>query len=143
MILIRDNSPEVITNMALNRAQTIERTRVGTNGFLSATVEMALRRRQQEEQEAFDSWRRYMVMVLDVAIGHCERRNLTAPANIAASDLRPPDMVAALIEQLQVTHNLEVRSPRSNQHALDMLFALQYFYLPDADVDDAAKEALA
>jgi hypothetical protein len=130
MILIRDNSPEVITNMALNRAQTIERTRVGTNGFLSATVEMALRRRQQEEQEAFDSWRRYMVMVLDVA-------------NMAASDLRPPDMVAALIEQLQVTHNLEVRSPRSNQHALDMLFALQYFYLPDADVDDAAKEALA
>jgi hypothetical protein len=129
--------------MTLTRALTIERSRACTNGFQRATVEVALRRREQEEQEAFDSWRRYMVMVLDVAIGQCERRNLTAPANIAASDLQPPDVVAALIEQLQVTHNLKVRAPRSNQHALDMLFALQYFYLPDADVDDAAKEALA
>jgi hypothetical protein len=129
--------------MTLNRALTIERTRVGINGFLRATVEMALQRREQEEQEAFDHWRRYMVMVLDAAIGQCERRNLTAPANIAASDLQPPELVAALIEQLQVTHNLKVRSPRSNQHAMDMLFALQYFYLPDADVDDAAEEALA
>jgi hypothetical protein len=129
--------------MTLSRALTIDRTRVGTNGFLRATVEVALQRRQKEEQEALDSWRRYMVMVLDVAIGHCERRNLTAPANMAASDLRPPDLAAALIEQLQVTHKLEVRSPRNNQHALDMLFALQHFYLPHADVDDAAKEALA
>jgi hypothetical protein len=129
--------------MTLNRALTIERTRVGINGFLRATVEVELQRRQQEEQEAFDQWRRYMVMVLDVAIGQCERRNLTAPANVAASDIQPPDLVAALIQQLQVTHNLKVRAPRSNQHALDMLFALQYFYLPDADVDDAAKEALA
>jgi hypothetical protein len=129
--------------MTLNRALTIERSRVGSNGFLRATVEVALRRREQEEQEAFDHWRRYMVMVLDVAIGQCERRNLAAPANIAASDLQLPDQVAALIEQLQVSHNLKVRPPRSNQHALDMLFALQYFYLPDADVDDAAKEALA
>jgi hypothetical protein len=104
---------------------------------------VARQRREQEEQQAFDQWRRYIVMVLDVAIGRCERRNLTAPAKIAASDLQPPDLVAALIEQLRVTHNLKVRSPRSNQHALDMLFALQYFYLPDADVDDAAKEALA
>jgi hypothetical protein len=129
--------------MTLNRALTIDPTRVGTNGFLRATVEVALQRRQKEEQEALDSWRRYMVMVLDVAIGQCEWRNLTAPYNVAASDPRPPDLVVALIEQLQVTHNLEVRSPRSNQHALDMLFALQYFYLPDADVEDAAKEALA
>jgi hypothetical protein len=129
--------------MTLNRALTIERSRVGINGFLRATVEVALRRREQEELEASDHWRRYMVMVLDVAIGQCERRNLTAPANIAPSELQPPQLVAALIEQLQVTHNLKVRPPRSNQHALDMLFALQYFYLPDADVDDAAKEALA
>jgi hypothetical protein len=129
--------------MTLNQALTIERTRVGTNGFLRATVEMALQRREQEEQAAFEQWRRYMVMVLDVAIGQCERRNLTAPADIAASDLQPPYLVVALIEQLQVTHNLKVRSPRSNQHALDMLFALQHFYLPDADVDDAAIEALA
>ena len=113
------------------------RARAGANG------RVALMRRQKEEQDALGSWRRYMVMVLDVAIGHCGRRNLTAPANMAASDLRPPDLVAALIEQLQVAHNLEVRSPRSNQHALDMLFALRYFYLPNADVDDAAKEALA
>jgi hypothetical protein len=129
--------------MTLNRALTIERSRVGINGFLRATVEVELRRREQEEHEASEQWRRYMVMVLDVAIGQCERRNLTAPANIAASELQPPALVAALIEQLQVTHNLKVRPPRSNQHALDMLFALQYFYLPDADVDDAAKEALA
>jgi hypothetical protein len=129
--------------MTLNRTLTIQRTRVGTNGFLRATVEVARQCREHEEQEAFDRWRRYMVMVLDAAIGQCERRNLTAPAHIAASDLRPPDLVAALIEQLQVTHNLKVRSPRSNQHALEMLFALQYFYLPDADVEDAAKDALA
>ncbi len=129
--------------MTLNRALTIERTRVDINGFQRATVEVALQRSEQEEQEAFDSWRRYMVMVLDVAIGQCERRNLIAPANIAASDLQAPGLVAALIEQLQVTHNLKVRSPRCNQEALDMLFALQSFYLPDADVDDAAKEALA
>src|SRR5690242_20643218 len=129
--------------MTLNRALTIEQSRVGINGFLRATVEVALRRREQEEMESSDQWRRYMVMVLDVAIGQCERRNLTAPANIAPSELQPPELVAALIEQLQVTHNLKVRPPRSNQHALDMLFALQYFYLPDADVDDAAKEALA
>jgi hypothetical protein len=129
--------------MTLNRALTIDPTRVGTNGFLRATVEVALQRRQKEEQEALDSWRRYMVMVLDAAIGQCERRNLAAPANIAPSDLQPPDLVTALIEQLQVTHSLKVRSPRSNQHALDMLFALQYFYLPYADVEDAAKEALA
>src|SRR5438309_11405957 len=88
-----------------------------------------------------DRWRRYMVMVLDVAIGQCERRNLAAPVNMGASDLRPPDLVAALIEELQVTHNLEVRFPRNNQHALDMLFALQHFYLAYADVD-AAREAL-
>jgi hypothetical protein len=129
--------------MTLNPVLTIERTRVGINGFLRATVEVALQRREQEEREASDQWRRYMVMVLDVAIGQCERRNLTAPTNIAASDLQAPELVAALIEQLQVTHKLKVRPPRSNQHALEMLFALQYFYLPDADVDDAAKEALA
>jgi EAL domain-containing protein (putative c-di-GMP-specific phosphodiesterase class I) len=129
--------------MTLNRALTIERSRVGINGFLRSTVEVELRRREQAEHEASEQWRRYMVMVLDVAIGQCERRNLTAPTNVAASDVQPPHLVAALIEQLLVTHNLKVRPPRSNQHALDMLFALQYFYLPDADVDDAAKEALA
>src|SRR5438132_11150525 len=89
-----------------------------------------------------DRWRRYMVMVLDVAIGQCERRSLTAPVSMGASDLRPPDLVMALIEELQVTHNFEVRFPRNNQHALDMLFALQHFYLAYADVDDAAREAL-
>jgi hypothetical protein len=129
--------------MTLNRALSIDPTRIGTNGFLRATIEVALQRREKEEEEALDRWRRYMVMVLDVAIGHCERRNLTAPTNMAESDLRPPDLVAALIEQLQVAHNLEVRPPRNNQHALEMLFALQHFYLPYADVDDTAKEALA
>jgi hypothetical protein len=84
--------------MTLNRTLTIQRTRVGINGFLRATVEVALQRREQEEHEAFDRWRRYMVMVLDAAIGQCERRNLTAPTDIAASDLEPPDLVAALIE---------------------------------------------
>ena len=59
-----------------------------------------------------------------------------------ASDLRPPDLVVALIEELQVTHNLEVRCPRNNQHALDMLFALQHFCLAHADVDGAARKAL-
>ena len=54
---------------------------------------------------------------------------------------RPPDLVMALIEELQVTHNFEVRFPSNNQHALDMLFALQHFYLAYADVDDAAREA--
>ena len=128
--------------MTLNRALTIDRTQVGTNGFLRASVAVALQRRRHEEQDAFDRWRRYMVMVLDVAIRQCERRNLTAPVNTGASDLRPPDLVVALIEELQVTHNLEVRFPRSNQHALDMLSALQHFYLAYADVDDAAREAL-
>src|SRR2546427_701684 len=128
--------------MTLNRARTIDRTQVGTNGFLRATVAVALQRRRHEEQDAFDRWRRYMVMVLDVAIRQCERRNLTAPVNTSTSDLRPPDLVVALIDELQVTHNLEVRFPRSNQHALDMLFALQHFYLAYADVDDAATEAL-
>lgn len=129
--------------MSPNRALTIDRTRAGTNGFLRASVEVALKRRQHEDQQAFDQWRRYMVMVLDVAIGQCERRNLNAPLNMAASDLRPPDLVAALIEQLQLIHNLEVRLPRDNQQALDMLFALQHIYLPHADVEDAAKETLA
>ena len=98
--------------------------------------------RQQERLEAFDRWRRYMVMVLDVAIEKCERRNLTAPASMAASDLRPPDLVAALIDQLQVIHNLDGHSPRNNQQALDMLFSLQHLYLPDSDVDDPATEVL-
>src|SRR6267143_1195201 len=128
--------------MTLNRALTIDPTRVGTNGFLRATVAMTLQGRRQEEQDAFDRWRRYTVMVLDVAIGQCERRNVTAPVNMGASDLRPPDLVVALIEELQVTHNLEVRFPRNNQHALDMLFALRHFYLAYADVDDAAREVL-
>jgi len=128
--------------MTLNRALTIDRTQVGTNGFLRASVAVALQRRRHEEQDAFDRWRRDMVMVLDVAIGQCERKNLTAPVNIGASDLRPPDLVVALIEELQVTHNFEVRFPRSNQNALDMLFALQHVYLAYADVDDAAREAL-
>jgi hypothetical protein len=128
--------------MTLNRALTIDRTQVGTNGFLRATGAVALQRRRNEEQDAFDRRRRYMVIVLDVAIEQCERRNLTAPVNMGASDLRPPDLVVALIEDLQVTHNLEVRYPRNNQHALDMLFALQHFYLASADVDDAAREAL-
>ena len=74
--------------------------------------------------------------------GNSSRRNLTAPVNMGASDLRPPDLVVALIGELQATHNLEVRFPRNNQHALDMLFALQHFYLGCADVDDAAREAL-
>ncbi len=100
-------------------------------------------RRQQERLEAFDRWRRYMVRVLDVAIEQCERRNLTASASIAASDLRPPDLVAALIDQLQVLHNLDGHSPRNNQQALDMLFSLQHFYLPYSDVDDPATEVLA
>jgi hypothetical protein len=128
--------------MTPNRALTIDRTQVGTNGFLRASVAAALQRRRNEEQDAFHRWRRDMVMVLDVAIGQCERRNLTAPVSIGASDLRPPDVVVALIEELQVTHNLEVRFPRNNQHALDMLFALQYFYLAYAHVEDAAREAL-
>jgi hypothetical protein len=38
----------------LNRALTIERSRVGINGFLRATVEVARQRREQEEQQAFD-----------------------------------------------------------------------------------------
>jgi hypothetical protein len=38
--------------------------------------------RQQERLEAFDRWRRYMLMVLDAAIEQCERRNLTAPASM-------------------------------------------------------------
>src|SRR5437879_11484681 len=128
--------------MTLNRAPTIDRTQAGTNGFLRATIAVALQRRQHEERDTFDRWRRYTVMVLEVAIGQCERRNLTAPVNMGASDLRPLDLVVALIEELQVTHNLEVRCPRTNQHALDMLSALQYFYLAYADVDDAAREAL-
>jgi hypothetical protein len=126
--------------MTLNRALTIDRTQVGTNGFLRATVAVALPRRRHEEPDAFDRWRLYMV--LDVAIGQCERRNLTSPVNMGASDLRPPDLVVALIEELQVTHNLEVRCPRNNQHALDMLFALQHFCLAHADVDGAARKAL-
>jgi len=128
--------------MTLNRALTIDRTQVGTNGFLRATVAVALQRRRHEEQDAFVRWRQDMVMVLDVAIGQCERRNLTAPVNMRASDLRPPDLVMALIEELQVTHNFEVRFPSNNQHALDMLLALQHFYLAYADVDDAAREVL-
>jgi hypothetical protein len=128
--------------MTLNPALTIDRTQVGTNGFLRATVAVALQRRRHEEQDAFDRWRRDMVMVLDVAIGQCERRNLTAPVNMGAAELRPPDLVMALIEELQVTHNFEVRFPSNNQHALDMLFALQHFYLAYADADDAAREAL-
>jgi hypothetical protein len=128
--------------MTLNRPLTIDRTQVGTNGFLRATVAVALQRRRHEEQDAFDRWRRDMVMVLDVAIGQCERRNLTAPVNMGAADLRPPDLVMALIEELQVTHNFEVRFPSNNQHALDMLFALQHFYLANAGADDAAREAL-
>ena len=127
--------------MTLNRALTIDRTQVGTNGFLRATVAVALQRRRHEEQDGFDRWRRDMVMVLEVAIGQCERWNLTAPANMGASDLRPPDLVMGLIEELQVTHNFEVRFPRNNQHVLDMLFALRHFYLAYADVDDAASEA--
>ena len=128
--------------MTLNRALTIDRTQVGTNGFLRATVAVALQRRRHEEQDAFVRWRQDMVMVLDVAIGQCERRNLTAPVNMRASDLRPPDLVMALIEELQVTHNFEVRFPSNNQHALDMLLALRHFYLAYADVDDAAREVL-
>jgi hypothetical protein len=128
--------------MTLNRALTIDRTQVGTNGFLRATVAVALQRRRHKEQDPFERWRRVMVTVLDVAIGQCERRNLTAPVNMGASDLRPPELVMALIEELQVTHNFEVRFPSNNQHALDILFALQHFYLAYADVDDAAREAL-
>ena len=128
--------------MTLNRAPTIDRTQAGTNGFLRATIAVALQRRRHEERDTFDRWRRYTVMVLEVAIGQCERRNLTAPVNMGASDLRPLDLVVALIEELQVTHNLEVRCPRNNQHALDMLVALQHVYLAYADVDDAASEAL-
>jgi hypothetical protein len=125
--------------MTRNGALAVDRNRVGTKGFPQATVEMFLQRRHQEKQKAFECWRRCMGTVLEVAIGQCERQNLAAPANMAPSDLRPHDLVAELIQQVQVTHNFEVRSPRNNQHALEMLHALRHFYLPYADVDDPAK----
>jgi hypothetical protein len=79
-----------------------------------------------------------MLHVLDAAIDQCERRNLEAPDGIG--ELPPPDLVLALIEQLQWELHQEVSPPLSNGDALDMLFGLQRTFMPYCDDDDDREE---
>jgi hypothetical protein len=109
----------------------------GAGAYANVTRDMARMRRQLLDQTAAERRRRYMVMVLDAAIGQCERRNLAAPyEKWGTPDLTPLDTVAGLIEQLQRELDREILSPRSNQEALDVLFDLQRAFLPYSDDDD-------
>jgi hypothetical protein len=110
----------------------------GAGAFANVARDMARMRRQLLDQTAAERRRRYIVMVLDAAIGQCERRNLAAPykKKWGTSDLAPPAPVAGLIEQLQLELDREIRSPGSNQEALDVLFDLQRAFLPYSDNDD-------
>lgn len=105
--------------------------------YANATNEIAWMRQQLLDRTAAERWRRYMVMVLDAAIDQCERCNLSAPDGMRGMpDLPTPELVAALIERLQIQLDREIRQPRNNQEALDELFQLQGRFLPDSDDDD-------
>jgi hypothetical protein len=117
---------------------TMDDTTATTAGRYScASVDIARLRFALLQRTAVCRWRRHMVMVMDAAIDQCERRNLAAPDELRGSaNLQAPDLVASLVEQLQADLGLGVRRPRSNQDALDTLFELQLFYMPNADKDE-------
>jgi hypothetical protein len=109
----------------------------GASAYVKVTKDMALMRRRHLDRTAAERRRRFVVMALDAAIDQCERRNLAATDDKRGTpDLVPPELVAALIEQLQRELDREIRSPRSNQEALDVLFDLQRAFLPYSDDDD-------
>lgn len=109
----------------------------GPGAYANAANEMAWMRQQLLDRRAAERWRRYMVMVLDAAIDQCERCNLAAPdAMRGMHDVPTPELVIALIEQLQIELDREIRPPRSNLEALDELFQLQGTFLPYSDDDD-------
>jgi hypothetical protein len=109
---------------------------VGIGVYSLVTTDMVRMRREFVQRMAAERWRRYMLMVLDVAIGQCERRNLSARDRVRASDLACPELVADLIEQLQIEQGRHVRRPSNNFEALDVLFDLQRMYMPLADDED-------
>jgi hypothetical protein len=112
----------------------------GAGAYANVTRDMARMRRQLLDQTAAERRRRYMLRVLDAAIGQCERRNLAAPDEMVGTPaLCPPHLVVALIERIQGERGLEIRPPHSNDEALDLLFELQQAYMPfaaDAGDDD-------
>ena len=72
----------------------------GAGGYSFATAHMAAQRRELLRRTMAERWRRYMLSVLDAAVDQCERCNLAAPDGI--TDMPPPELVVALIEQLQL-----------------------------------------
>jgi len=111
----------------------------GAGGYSFATAHMAAQRRELLRRTMAERWRRYMLSVLDAAVDQCGRCNLAAPDGI--TDMPPPELVVALIEQLQLELRQEVRPPRWNRDALDTLFVLQRAFMPYCDDDDDAEEA--
>ena len=105
----------------------------GAGGYSFAVAHMAAQRREMLRRTVAERWRRHMLSVLDAAVDQCERRNLAAPDGIG--DVAPPELVLALIEQLQLELRREIRPPSCNQDALDMLFGLQRAFMPGSDDD--------
>jgi len=111
---------------------------LGAGGYSIATAHMAAKRHEVVRRTVAEHWRRHMLRVLDAAVDQCERRNLAAPDGIG--DTPPPELVVALIEQLQLELRRKVRPPRRNQDALDVLFGLQRAFMPYGDDEDDPEE---
>jgi hypothetical protein len=118
--------------------------RPGSGAYASVSQDMAWRRLRFLARTAAERRRRYIMRLLDAAIGECERRNLAAAdTKCGQPALPPPPEVAALIQRLQVRPQQEVRPLHSNQEALDELFELQRPFMPHGDDEDADPEGIA